>query len=205
MTTATFRPLDPHAVLTLGAVTMRPITDADVAALQPVIGVAEVFAGGYGGGPSGFEVAQRDWSAWLRGYLPAFTGKGLSFAVELGGELVGTSSIEIVNETHGQAHIGWTAYSPKVWGSLVNPTCKRLLLGFIFDAGWERVRIQGDVLNARSRSAIEKLGATFEGIQRHTQLRPDGSWRDTMVFSIIRDDWPSVRAGLDDRIRQLAE
>jgi RimJ/RimL family protein N-acetyltransferase len=101
---------------------------------------------------------------------------------------------------NGSAHIGWTAYAPEVWGGRVNAEAKRLLLGAAFDHGFERVKLQADVLNERSRAAILRLGATFEGVLRHTQRRADGTWRDTAVYSILSEEWPAVRDALDARI-----
>jgi RimJ/RimL family protein N-acetyltransferase len=82
----------------------------------------------------------------------------------------------------------------------VNPEAKLLLLGAAFEHGFGRVKIQADVLNSRSRAAIAKLGATFEGIVRRDRPRADGSWRDSAVFSVIVDDWPAVQAGLRERV-----
>jgi RimJ/RimL family protein N-acetyltransferase len=98
--------------------------------------------------------------------------------------------------------LGWTAYDPKVWGSTVNPETKLLLLGFAFDSGYNRVTIQADAINDRSRAAILKLGATCEGIQRKHRIRADGSWRDTAVYSILDTEWPAVEAGLRARLAQ---
>ena len=82
----------------------------------------------------------------------------------------------------------------------MNAETKRLLLGTAFDHGFERVKLQADVLNERSRAAILRLGARFEGVLRHTQRRADGTWRDTAVYSILREEWPGVRDALDERI-----
>ncbi len=62
------------------------------------------------------------------------------------------------------------------------------------------MKIQTDVINARSRAAILKLGAVFEGVTRRDVRRPDGTWRDTAVHSILVDEWPTVRAGLLARL-----
>jgi RimJ/RimL family protein N-acetyltransferase len=62
------------------------------------------------------------------------------------------------------------------------------------------VKIQADARNARSRAAIAKLGARFEGISRRDRLRADGTFRDTAVYSVIVDDWPEVRTGLETRL-----
>src|SRR4029079_17557231 len=90
--------------------------------------------------------------------------------------------------------------APEVWGTSVNAEAKRLLLGTAFDHGFERVKLQADVLNERSRAAILRLGATFEGVLRHTQPRADGSWRDTAVYSILREEWPAGRDGVHARL-----
>ena len=62
------------------------------------------------------------------------------------------------------------------------------------------MELKTDAANARSRAAIEKLGATFEGVFRHHMRRPDGTWRDTAWYAILADAWPRVRAGLDARL-----
>jgi RimJ/RimL family protein N-acetyltransferase len=85
----------------------------------------------------------------------------------------------------------------------VNPEAKLLMLTEAFDHGFGRVRLQADDRNDRSRAAIVRLGATFEGIVRRDKRRADGSWRDTALFSIIVDEWPSVREGLERRLSAL--
>jgi RimJ/RimL family protein N-acetyltransferase len=100
----------------------------------------------------------------------------------------------------GYAHLGWTAYDPRVWGTVVNAEAKLLILGSAFDNGFERVKIQADVLNTRSRAAISRLGATFEGVARHDMRRADGAWRDSAIYSILSDEWPGVRQSLAARL-----
>ena len=100
----------------------------------------------------------------------------------------------------GAACIGWTAYDHRVWGTVVNPEAKLLMLGAAFDHGFGRVKLQADAKNSRSRAAIERLGATFEGIARRDAPRVDGTWRDAAVYSVTVDDWPLVRDGLQERV-----
>ena len=71
------------------------------------------------------------------------------------------------------------------------------------DCRFGRVKIQTDVLNTRSQAAIAKLGAVREGVLRRHQARADGTFRDTVVFSIVRDEWPAVRNGLERRLADL--
>ena len=117
------------------------------------------------------------------------------------GTVVGSSSLGDVDTVREHVHLGWTMYGSRWWGTQVNPECKLLLLEHAFETcGFGRVKIQTDVVNARSRGAILKLGATFEGITRRDVRRPDGTWRDTAVHSILVDEWPTVRAGLLARL-----
>ncbi len=69
-----------------------------------------------------------------------------------------------------------------------------------FSHGYGRVKLQADEHNARSRDAILRLGATFEGIKRRDSQRADGTWRNTAVFSVLIEEWPRVRAGLETRL-----
>jgi RimJ/RimL family protein N-acetyltransferase len=122
---------------------------------------------------------------------------------ELGkaGTVVGSSSLGDVDTEREHVHLGWTMYGSRWWGTQVNPECKLLLLEHAFETcGFGRVKIQTDVVNARSRSAILRLGAVFEGVTRREVRRPDGTWRDTAVHSILVDEWPTVRARLLGRL-----
>ena len=78
------------------------------------------------------------------------------------------------------------------------------MLGEAFDHGFGRVKLQADAINSRSRAAIAKLGARFEGVVRRDQPRADGTWRDAAVYSIIVDEWPSVKAALEARVAGFA-
>jgi N-acetyltransferase len=170
-----------------------------------------VWAKGYGGGPLGrpYDVAaMRD---FLQDAVDAAARRQRqAYVVRLvtadaggapAGTVVGITSLgdwDLVNE---RAHIGWTAYGPPWWGGPVNAECKLLLLGHAFDdCGFGRVKLQTDLRNDRSQAAIARLGATREGVLRRHQKRADGTFRDTVVFSVLRDEWPAVRAALTARL-----
>lgn len=115
--------------------------------------------------------------------------------------MVGSSRFIDIDETHRGVEIGWTWFVESVWGAYVNPRCKRLMLSYAFEHwGAERVMLKTDHKNLHSQAAIRKLGALYEGTLRHHRQRRDGTWRDTVVFSILRQEWPAVRASLDRRI-----
>ncbi len=110
------------------------------------------------------------------------------------GTVVGWSSYLEVSQRDARLEVGSTAYAPAVWGSVVNPETKLLLLGHAFDdLGFGRVQLKTDVRNTRSQDAIARLGAVREGLLRRYQRRRDGSVRDTVVFSITDAEWPRVR------------
>ncbi len=91
-------------------------------------------------------------------------------------------------------------YGSRWWGTQVNPETKLLLMTHCFeDCGYGRVKIQTDVLNTRSPAAIAKLGAHREGVTRRDMKREDGSFRDSVVFSVLRDEWPDVKQRLEHR------
>ena len=150
---------------------LEPLTVEALPELHAAIGVPEVFAGGYGGGPGGYRANVDDFVEWAKKVHRWDDGNPyLIRAVggELDGVVVGTSTLADFDEQREHAHIGWTAYDPRLWGTQVNPEAKLLLLGLAFDSGFGRVKIQGDERNARSRAAMLKLGAT---VRRHRSAR----------------------------------
>jgi RimJ/RimL family protein N-acetyltransferase len=114
---------------------------------------------------------------------------------------VGTSSLTEADLRHESIHLGSTMYGSRWWGTQVNPEAKRLLMAHCFeDCGYGRVKIQTDLLNSRSQAAIAKLGAQREGVLRRHSKREDGTFRDTVVFSVLKDKWPAVKAALLARL-----
>ena len=113
----------------------------------------------------------------------------------------GTTSFLETSIRDARTEIGATTYIPEVWGTKVNPETKYLLLKYAFEElGMGRVQLKTDIRNVRSQQAIARLGATYEGILRRYQRRADGSVRDTVLFSITAEEWPKVRARLEERL-----
>ncbi len=124
-----------------------------------------------------------------------------AWTVRRGTTVVGTTSFLDVSAVDARLEIGFTVYARSAWGTVVNPECKLLLLTWAFDHGFARVQLKTDIRNHRSQIAIDRLGARYEGVLRRHQRRTDGSLRDSVLFSITVDDWPTVRAGLHERLR----
>lgn len=151
-----------------------------------------------------FPVATQGYSAWfdlLR--ADQMAGRSIPHAVLLDGGIVGQSCYLNIRPREAGVEIGSTWYAKAAQGTLVNPSCKLLLIGNAFEQGAERVELKTDALNEHSRGAMLKMGAVFEGIHRKHMRRADGSLRDTAWFSVIRDEWPGVKAGLEARLASL--
>ncbi len=130
-------------------------------------------------------------------------GRQLPFAVRRLADqvVVGSTSYLDPMPEHRRVEIGSTWYIPDVWGTQVNPECKLLLLAHAFDVlGMNRVSLCTDVRNTRSQAAIEKLGAVREGILRSHMVTQGGRVRDSVLYSIVLEDWPEVKARLIARL-----
>lgn len=130
-------------------------------------------------------------------------GKEFPFAVVLLNpeRVVGSTRFMDVNVDDRGVEIGWTWYSPDVWGGRLNPEAKLLLMRHAFET-WRAIRVyfKTDEKNERSRAAIMKLGAKFEGILRNHRIRQDGSYRGSAVYSVIESEWPDVERRLIGRL-----
>ena len=116
------------------------------------------------------------------------------------GEVAGTTSYYEIDPVHRAVYIGHTWIGARWQRTGLNTGSKLLMAGRAFDVlGAHRVGWHTDMLNTRSRAAIERLGATFEGALRAHRVRPDGTLRDTAVYSVTASEWPAVREGLTSR------
>ena len=127
---------------------------------------------------------------------------GLTFvARSLDGVVVGSSSYLHVDPPNRRLEIGNTWFSASARRTGVNTECKLLMLGHAFDQlGCVAVEFRTHFFNTTSRAAIERLGAKLDGVLRSHQLLPDGSRRDTVVYSILDVEWPAVRNNLRFRL-----
>jgi len=113
------------------------------------------------------------------------------------GQIVGSTRYFNVDAANRRLEIGHTWYSRSVQRTGVNTDCKLMLLTHAFEAlRCIAVEFRTHWFNHRSREAIARLGAKQDGVLRNHQLMPDGSYRDTVVFSIIEGEWPAVKSHL---------
>nr|WP_246869497.1 GNAT family protein [Priestia megaterium] len=113
------------------------------------------------------------------------------------GQVIGTTQICGIDKVNRNVEIGWTWLSPKVWRTKVNTECKFLLLKYCFEelkVNRVQFSVSGD--NLRSQKAVERIGATKEGTFRKHRVKADGTIQDNIFYSIINDEWESVKERL---------
>lgn len=132
-------------------------------------------------------------------------GKALPFVIRSrhDGAIVGSTRFGAIEVAHRRAEIGWTWLNASVRRTPVNTECKWLLLRHGFEVlGYQRIEFKTDSMNAASRAALARIGAVQEGIFRNHMLVEGGRrLRHSVYFSLIREEWPAVRADLE---RQLS-
>ena len=123
-------------------------------------------------------------------------GLEIPFAIVLreGGRAVGSTRYMDIQRPHRGLEVGWTWLGGPWQRSGVNRECKRLLFTHAFEVlGAERVCLKTDSRNVASQRAIEAVGAQWEGVLRRHRLCPDGTWRDTVYYSVLASEWPGVK------------
>jgi RimJ/RimL family protein N-acetyltransferase len=143
-------------------------------------------------------------SSWVQDILQRQQeGTDLAFTVihlETG-QVAGATRYLEMRPLHRSLEVGGTWYSPDFQGTLVNPECKYLMLEYAFEKlNCIRVQFKADVRNQRSIRAIEKMGAICEGILRNHYILQDGTFRDSVFYSILDREWPTVKKLLKERL-----
>ena len=143
---------------------------------------------------------------WDRALTDMRSGQRVAFAVRRlsDARIVGVTSFLHIDPANRGLEIGATFLGPDVRSGVVNPDMKFSMLAHAFEHGALRVEIRTDGRNLRSQAAIARLGAVREGVLRKQKILWTGVARETVVFSIIDEDWPRVRAGLEARLATLA-
>ena len=130
-------------------------------------------------------------------------GRELSFAtLDIAeGRIAGSTRFRMIEAEHLRVEIGFTFLAAEYQRTRVNTAAKLLMLRHAFDT-WKvnRVEFLTDCLNESSRAAILRIGAQQEGVLRSHMVMRDGRIRDSVIFSIVRPEWPAVRARLEARI-----
>lgn len=175
-------------------VTLEPLAREHVAALQDAVRDGELWRLWYATVPMPETMAEYVEKALVL----QEAGVAMPFVVRNAtGSVVGTTRFGDIEAGHRRVQIGWTWYAKRAQRTGLNTQAKALMLAHAFETmGCGRVEFRTHFMNHASRSAIARLGAKEEGILRNHMKMPDGSWRDTVLFSIIDSEWPAVRSHL---------
>jgi len=170
---------------------------------------------------AGLQDAARDGELWKLWYTAVPAPEGMAAEIErrlsllakdsmlpftvldADGRIAGMTTYMNVDGANRRVEIGSTWYAKRVQRSALNTECKRMLLSHAFDTlACIAVEFRTHRLNTQSRRAIERLGAQLDGMLRSHQISPNGSLRDTAVYSIIAAEWPTVRAHLQHQLER---
>jgi N-acetyltransferase len=192
--------------LTSGRVTLEPLAHGHAAELAEAVKDGELWRLWYTAIPTPEGIAaeiDRRLRLQAAGSMLPFTvvdsGDGSG-----SGRAVGMTTYMNVDAANRRVEIGSTWYARGTQRSDLNTRCKRLLLGHAFDTlGCIAVEFRTHFFNRQSRAAIERLGAKLDGILRSHQVAPNGTLRDTVVYSIIASEWPTVKAHLEFQLSRV--
>ena len=184
------------APVTLAAnqVRLEPLALQHEAGLRQAVQDGELWKLLFTSAPAPDQVAQ---------YIQAALNTRMAFAVvdETTGEIVGTTAFYQPDADIRRVYIGYTWYRQSAWRTRINSTCKYLLLAHAFETLDCRVVCwQTDILNTRSQAAIERLGAKKDGVLRCDKVRKDGTLRDTVAYSMLREEWAAAKRALAEKL-----
>jgi len=135
--------------------------------------------------------------------LGGISGQAFVIRAIADGRTLGMTRFLNIDRKERRLEIGHTWYIPEIWGKVYNKECKLLLLQLALETlGYNRVEFRVAHQNLRSQKAVGKIGGIREGVLRKHMIRNDGSRRDTVVFSIINDEWPETKRRLQAMIAE---
>lgn len=138
-------------------------------------------------------------------FLPQTAGMALPFATidKASGKAVGSTRFGNISLPHKRMEIGWTWIGKPFQRTRINTEAKLLMLSYGFETlGMNRVELKANAKNDQSRRAMERMGAKYEGVLRRHTILPDGTVRDTVYYSIIRDEWAIVKSALEAALQR---
>lgn len=146
---------------------------------------------------SAFIESEADLAAFINQAIEDRTGaRSIPFIVidKEVNKVAGSTRFGNIDQTHKRAEIGWTWLVAAFHNSGLNKAMKFEMLQYAFETlGLNRIEIKTNELNLRSRRAIESIGAKYEGLFRHHMINNDGSLRNTVYYSIIKEEWPELK------------
>lgn len=186
--------------LTGRRIILAPLTAEYGPALQAAIGPDPVFRF-FGGLPAADAAAVPEFLRIADAMVAAKTAVPFVTQDRETGAVIGSTRFGNIDPTHRRAEIGWTFLIPSRQRSGANREAKYLMLRYAFERlGCIRVELKTHHLNQQSQTAIAALGAQREGVLRNHMIMADGSLRHSVVFSILPEEWPTIKARLETQL-----
>lgn len=175
-------------------VRVEPLGAQHLSRLKEIGNDASLWEFTFGANPFTSDARARD---WLADVLSDPDMQAFAIIDERSGSVAGSTRYLEISQAHRKLEIGWTFLGRRFWRTHVNTAAKFLLLQYAFEE-WRALRVQfkAEAINKRSRAAIARIGATYEGTLRNFRIRAGGEVRDTSFYSIIESEWPAVKERL---------
>ena len=196
-------PAELNPVLAAGIVRLEPLRPEHEAGLRAAAQAPEIWTWLQQPSPAADAAIFDAWLAAALGAAAAGTEAPFATIDARTGAVVGSTRFMTLRPEHRGLEIGWTWLHPSAWTSGINVQAKALQLEHAFEhLGCLRVELKTHARNERSRGAMERLGAQFEGVFRRYQVTPniDGGVRDSAFYSVTDQDWPALKPALAERI-----
>ncbi len=130
--------------------------------------------------------------------------KRICYVVSVDQRMAGSSSYYDIDSENKKLSIGYTWFHPDYWGTTVNPLTKLIMLEHAFEQlGFNRVEFSVDSINIPSRKSLEKYGIKQEGILRNHMILTDGRIRDSVIYSVISQEWPEIKTRIQSLVDAL--
>lgn len=191
--------IDAALILEGPRVRLEPIARRHLSALRARCADPALWELVFGANPF---LTNEDTETWFADATAGVDRFAFAIVEKSSGDVIGSTRFADIQPQHSKLEIGWTFIAKTHWRTHVNTECKYLLLEYAFDT-WaaQRVQFKAEAINMRSRNAIERIGATYEGTFRSFRIKPGtGEIRDTSFYSIIAPEWPAVKERLASRL-----
>jgi len=184
--------------LAITNITLRPLAESHIDALSQIATNKVIWTHA----PYPFYEPELFRKKWLdKAFSQIEQQKRICFTVFCAEKIVGSSSLYAIDHDNKTLNIGYTWFDPACWGTAVNATSKLLLLSYSFEQLYfNRVGFSIDSINRRSCNALRKFGITEEGTLRNHLILPDGRVRSSVIFSVILDEWPTIKHNLCKKV-----
>ena len=189
-----------NTTLTTNKVTLRPLTMAHLTDFFTAGAFPEIWTWSLPDKCTSIEIT-KDWLSYSQNMAEKELHIPFAIFDNDSNEFVGSTRYCSINKEDKSVEIGFTFITPKFQRSYINTHAKYCLLKHAFEElDAIRVEFKTHEKNEKSRNAITRLGAKHEGILRNQRILPDGSYRNTAIYSVIKSEWPAVKAHLQEKM-----